>query len=163
LSIKRVLFKELSSEDQSLAEAAEHVMRNAYNPYSDFYVGAAALARSGQVYLGTFMDNASFGLTICAEPAALLAATTAGDLNIVRIAVVGGSPSKLGSGIVSPCGRCRQIIFEVSRVSGTDITVICCDGELKEAIVTTIGELLPAPFWNEELEQQASTFYSPSK
>src|SRR5438128_11700844 len=95
----------LSEDDRVLVRAAESVMKRAYNPYSGFHLGAAALTDKGSIYLGTFMENASYGMTICAEPAALMAANTAGDFNIVAMAIVGGHPLHPDNSVVTPCGR----------------------------------------------------------
>lgn len=137
----------LPEEIIELINKAKKVAFNAYNKYSKFYVGSAVLTESGNIYLGTFMENSSFGMTICAEPAAILNANTNGDLNIVSIAVVGGDNIKEGDPI-TPCGRCRQIIYEASVIKGSDIDIYCCNLELNKIIVTTIKELLPIAFFN---------------
>lgn len=96
-------------DDQALIEAADAVRRHAHAPHSGLRVGAAVLDAAGNVYTGTNVENASFGLTICAERAALFAAVAAGALErgIVRVVVVTqrGYP---------PCGACRQVILELA-------------------------------------------------
>lgn len=136
----------LSEDEKGLIIAAAGVMKRAYNPYSGFHVGAAALTEKGSIYLGTFLENASYGMTICAEPAALMAANTAGDFNIVAMAIVGGHPSDSQNSVLTPCGRCRQIIHEASQVNGHDILLLCCDREMTRFMRTSISELLPVPF-----------------
>lgn len=130
----------------ALFKEAKKVAFNAYNKYSDYYVGAAVKTVSGNVYLGTFMENASYGMTICAEPAAILNANTNGDNNIESIVIVGGDNKTTGLP-VTPCGRCRQIIFESSQICNRDIKIYCSNLELNQFLITTISELLPFPFF----------------
>ncbi|MCX7900333.1 MAG: cytidine deaminase, partial [Methylocystis sp.] len=131
----------------NLVKAAEEAAATAYAPYSNFMVGAAALTRSGKVYAGSNLENAAYGLGVCAEVAALTAANTAGDFDVIAVAVTGrpasGSP---GAHIVTPCGRCRQLIYEASVVSGADIRVVCCNGDLSKRRTYAISELLPEGF-----------------
>jgi cytidine deaminase len=135
----------LPEEIIELLEEAKKISNNAYNKYSNYFVGAAVRTTSGKIYSGTFIENASFGLTICAEPAAILNANTHGDFQIETIAIVGGD-GKRTNPPVTPCGRCRQIIFEASLVNGKDIDIYCSNLELSEILVSTIYELLPLPF-----------------
>ena len=139
-------FAQLNPEEQNLLQAAQTVMHNAYNVYSDFLIGAAVQTRSGSVYRGTFMENASQGLSVCAEVAAILAATAAGELDIHTIAVVGGPKMESSDRIITPCGRCRQVIYEVSQIAQFDIRVICSNKDLTHILRTTISYLLPLPF-----------------
>jgi cytidine deaminase len=96
-------------DDQALVAAADRVRRHAHAPYSGLRVGAAVLDADGNVFTGTNVENASFGLTICAERAALFAAVAAGalDRGIVRLALV----TRNG---YWPCGACRQVILELA-------------------------------------------------
>ena len=132
---------------QLLLQAAHDVAPRAYNRYSHFLVGAAVESRTGSIYVGTFMENASYGMTICAEPAALLAANSAGDRVINALAVVGG-PSRGGSqgDVVTPCGRCRQIYLEATDIAGRDIEIYCGNADLSRILVATVYELLPYAF-----------------
>jgi len=137
----------LPKDIENLLREAQEVAKHAYNKYSNFLVGAAVITKSGNVYKGTFLENSSFGLTICAEPAAIMAANSNGDFEILSIAIVGGDPMAKEYGEpVTPCGRCRQIIYEASTVSGVDIDIYCSNLNLSKVLVTTISELLPLPF-----------------
>lgn len=138
----------LNASDRYLAEAAAAAARNAYAPYSRFSVGSAVRTKSGRVYSGTNLENASYGVGMCAEVAAITAANSAGDFNIEAIAVVGYSTedNKRDSAVVTPCGRCRQIILEASQVADTDVRVICGNGDLSEIRVYAISQLLPDGF-----------------
>ncbi len=141
----------LESFEQALIRAAQSVMPRAYNPYSGFYVGAAVSTASGGTFSGTNVENASFGLTICAEPAAILRAYAEGDADIRALAVVGGPVPGSAGEIVTPCGRCRQMIYEAAQVSGTDIAVLCSNADLSKVMKVRISDLLPFPFWPTEL------------
>ena len=90
---------------------AGQAMERAYAPYSGFYVGAALLAKSGKVYLGCNIENASFSPTICAERAAFAKAVSEGEREFTAIAVVGGKERR-PDGICPPCGVCRQVMQE---------------------------------------------------
>jgi cytidine deaminase len=141
-------FHTVTAEDRALCVVASNVARNAYAPYSGFAVGAAVRTKSGQVFAGANLENASYGVGICAEIAAITAANSAGDFEVEAIAVVGYKflPQPLVSSIVTPCGRCRQIILEASHVAGTDIRVLCCNSDLTEIRAYAISELLPEGF-----------------
>ena len=92
---------------ETLRHAARQAQRRAYAPYSRFPVGAAVLARNGQTYTGCNVENASYGLTVCAERNAIFHAVAAGAKEIDVIVVVAGK-----SDPAPPCGACRQVIFE---------------------------------------------------
>lgn len=113
----------------SLIEAAREAATNAHAPYSGFGVGAAVLLADGSVITGCNFENASYGLTLCAETVAIASANAAGHLRDIReIAVVGGPIHNgriTGTAIVRPCGRCRQVIHEAADLSGHDILVHC--------------------------------------
>ncbi len=120
----------------------------AYVPYSNFPVGAAVLAASGTVYTGCNIENASFGLTICAERTAVFAAVNAGERELVAVAV-----SAPRGSLTTPCGACRQVLNEFkSRDRG--VTVILDDGGSGLAI--PLAELLPRAFGPADLENMAS-------
>jgi cytidine deaminase len=91
----------------SILEAARQAAKSAYAPYSKFHVGAAILTRSGKIIVGCNVENSSFGLTICAERAAVVQAIVQNERDWQAIAIV--SPSG-----VTPCGACRQVLAEFS-------------------------------------------------
>jgi cytidine deaminase len=124
-----------------LLRAAAAAARNAYAPYSNFPVGAAVETDDGELYVGTNMENASYGLSVCAEVGALQSALAAGKLNQVkRLAVVGGQMP------LPPCGRCRQLIYEASQLGRRDVEIWCADSELTMIESYKISELLPEAF-----------------
>jgi cytidine deaminase len=143
----------LAAADRELIERAQEACARAYAPYSRFAVGAAVRAASGAIYSGANLENASSGLTICAEAAALAAANTAGELAIKAIAIVGfgftGSAGALQ--IVTPCGSCRQLIAEAAQLAKSDVRVLCCNGELSEVVEAPISQLLPNAFGPDNL------------
>ena len=133
--------RDTEADYATLLAAAREASARAYAPYSRFHVGAAVLADDGRVFTGANVENASYGLTSCAERNAIFAAVFAGVRHIVAVAIhtPTGSP-------VSPCGACRQVINEF----GADTVVVsCCDGEAERR--WTIGELLPGAFGPRDL------------
>ncbi|MFQ6058744.1 MAG: cytidine deaminase [Anaerolineae bacterium] len=121
------------SEDQLVA-LAQTARRNAYAPYSDFAVGAALQAKSGQVYTGCNVENASYGLSMCAERVAVFKAVEAGEREFTAIAIV----TETGA---MPCGPCRQVLREF----GGELRVIVANSQ-GERWVYTLEELLPHSF-----------------
>lgn len=119
-----------------LLSAARRAATNAYAPYSRFPVGAACCGGSGTIHVGANVENASYGLTICAERNAVFQAVGAGDRDLRAIVLYTPTPSP-----VTPCGACRQVLCEF----GDDIAVVCCcDGP--QVLEFTSGELLPERF-----------------
>ena len=140
--------------DRELVEIAQETAARAYAPYSRFAVGAAVRSKSGAIYAAANLENASSGLTICAEAAALSLANSAGDPDIDAIAVVGFNFTDGAAGasrVVSPCGSCRQLIAEAAQRASGNVRVICCNGELTSIATWTIAELLPDAFGPENL------------
>ncbi|MEO8938716.1 MAG: cytidine deaminase [Burkholderiaceae bacterium] len=124
-----------------LFEAARGASTKAYAPYSRFHVGAAVLADDGRIFTAANIENASYGLTSCAERNAVFAAVFAGVRAIVAVAI--HTPT---GEAVSPCGACRQVIYEF----GSTATVIsCCDGTSERR--WSIDELLPGAFGPRDL------------
>src|SRR4051812_37941668 len=122
----------------ALLEAARAASRSAYCPYSRFRVGAAVWA-GGRIFPGANVENASYGLTICAERAAAFAAVLAGATRIDAMAVAcPDAPEGSDSALVMPCGACRQVLAEFA---GPD-TPIVVDG----AGTFALDDLLPSPF-----------------
>ena len=132
-----------------LAEAFD-AASSAHAPYSRFAVGAAVLLVDGRVVRGANFENASYGLSLCAETVALAAVNMAGALrDVVAIGVVGGvisSDGLQGDAAVRPCGRCRQVLNEAAQMGGRDIEVFCAsaDGAVVERHL--LSDLLPHPF-----------------
>lgn len=124
-----------------LVAAATDARNRAYAPYSQFQVGAAVLTSSGEVFAGCNVENASYGLTMCAERAAVSAAVAAGQQQIVAVAVAtpGGH---------APCGACRQVLTEFG--PAMQVFLVDADDEL-HVRETTLDKLLPDGFGPDSL------------
>lgn len=126
--------------DADLIAAARGAAAQSYSPYSRFPVGAALLFDGGTVVTGTNIENASYGLALCAETVAVARAMADGVRGgLVRLAVTGP-----GSDPITPCGRCRQVLNELAQLGGTDPEVLCAGPDT----VTTVrlSQLLPHAF-----------------
>jgi cytidine deaminase len=134
-----------------LVERAREAALRAYAPYSRFSVGCAIESVDGAVVVGANMENACYRLGICAEVAALTAATQAfGLAKVARIAVAGGHVAAdgqlAGDSVVTCCGGCRQSILEAAHVAGLDIEVLSANGGGSEVKTMHISQLLPLGF-----------------
>lgn len=134
-----------------LIAAARLAALNAHAPYSRFGVGAAVLLADGSVVTGANFENASYGLSLCAETVALATASSAGRLrDVVAIAVIGGALDAAGVprgvAVVGPCGRCRQVINEAAQMGGRDVMVWCAGAEGEAVARYALSELLPHAF-----------------
>jgi len=124
------------SDYDKLILAAKQARENAHAPYSNFRVGAAVRATSGRVFTGCNVENATYGLTICAERVAIFKALSEGERGFEAIVVVTDTPA-----LTPPCGACRQIIWEFCG----DIDVVLAN--LKgQSEVTRMAKLFPRPF-----------------
>ena len=125
-----------SRKIQELLRIANEALKNSYAPYSGYRVGAALLTKTGKVYTGANIENASYGLTICAERVALFNAVNEGEREFIAIAIVSDDPSKPPF----PCGACRQVLAEFS----PSMEIIVKKGD--EVIIKNLKELLPYSF-----------------
>lgn len=124
----------------SLVDAARQAMDNSYSPYSKFRVGAALQFADGSVVTGTNVENASYGLTLCAETVAVARAMADGQRGgLEAVAVIGDAEEA-----VTPCGRCRQVLNELADLGGTDPVIWCAGGD--KVVETRLSELLPRAF-----------------
>jgi cytidine deaminase len=128
-----------------LLEAAREAAQRAYAPYSRFPVGAALLTEDGTMVSGCNVENASYGLTVCAERVAAFTAAAAGHRAVRAVAVV--APKLPG---VTPCGACRQVLNEF-RPAGGDLLMIL-EGATGPEVVP-LGELLPRSFGPRDLDE----------
>ena len=134
----------MNQQDEQLLKEAQRAYANAYAPYSKFQVGAAVLLKSGEIILGANVENASYGLTNCAERSALFTAYSKGyrreDIEAIAITANCERP-------ISPCGACRQVMSELmpreARIILSNIT-----GDVKEV---SLQDLLPYTFTSEDL------------
>lgn len=139
-----------------LIAAARSASVHAYAPYSGFGVGAALLLADGSIITGTNFENASYGLSLCAETVALASANSAGRLADVRsVAVIGGRiiDGKIsGSEPVRPCGRCRQMLNEAAQLAGHDFIVHCASADGSTVEQHKLSTLLPFAFGPDDLK-----------
>lgn len=132
---------------RELIDAARKAAGNAYAPYSKFAVGAAVRLADGSIVTGANFENASYGLSLCAETVALATANAQGRFrDVVAIGVIGGRMGHADTAPVSPCGRCRQILNEAAQIAGIDLPVFCA-GAAGDAIAEhRLSDLLPHAF-----------------
>lgn len=127
--------------NEELVERAKEGMKRAYAPYSGFRVGAALLCRSGRVFTGCNVENASYGAAICAERTAIVKAVSEGETEFVKLAVVCSAGTR-----AYPCGICRQVMVEFMPEGSVVLE------DTKEGITEfSVGELLPGAFTRKEL------------
>jgi cytidine deaminase len=146
----------MTGKNDPLVERAREAALAAYAPYSRFSVGCAIESIDGEVVVGSNMENACYRLGVCAEISALTSAQQAFGLHrIARIAVAGGNgagEALAGEAVCTPCGGCRQAIYEAACLSGFDIEVISANGAGTAVETRSISELLPAGFGPSNLE-----------
>jgi len=121
-----------------LTQAAAGAMKNSYSPYSKYKVGAAVLGGSGKIYTGTNIENASYGLTICAERAAIFTAITAGEKKFKAIAIAAAAGE--------PCGACRQVMAEFMGPNAPVYTVSVKNNKITAVKQRKLKDYFPHPF-----------------
>lgn len=122
--------------EKNLIEAAKKVRERAFAPYSNFKVGAALLGKNGEMFIGCNIENASYGLTMCAERVAIFKAISEGANDFERIVVVADTAN-----LTPPCGACRQIIWEFCGDIPVTLTNLKGDVETLQ-----MSDLLPRAF-----------------
>lgn len=142
---------------ERLIAAARAAALHAHAPYSRFAVGAALLMSDGSLVTGANVENASYGLSLCAETVAVATASAQGRIgDIVAVGVIGGAMDADGrpSGIrpVSPCGRCRQVLNEAAQMGGRDLAIHCGAAEGDAVVSYRLSQLLPDAFGPADLE-----------
>ena len=130
------------AQEAALIAAARAAAAQAYAPYSDYPVGAALLFDDGAILTGCNVENASYGLSLCAETVAAARALGEGRRGgLVAVAVVG---LKAGAEPITPCGRCRQVLNEIAALGATDPLVLCVSAEGVRCVA--LSALLPHAF-----------------
>ena len=133
---------------RELIRAAFRAREYAYAPYSHFAVGAALLSQSGKIYTGCNIECASYSVTNCAERTALFKAVSEGECNCTAIAVVGARTDRSDDSLItSPCGVCRQALYEFG---GAELLVIMAKSE-DDFTEMPLGKLLPLGFGPEKV------------
>ena len=126
---------------EKLIDIAIEQLEFSYTPYSNFKVGAALLTRSGEIYTGCNIENASYGVTICAERVALFKAVSEGKRTFSLLALTSDSEE-----ITYPCGICRQALSEFA----PHLTIVCASSQLTDAKIHFLDQLLPYSFSKED-------------
>lgn len=136
------------SEVDELVAAARGAMTHAHAPYSRFAVGAAVRLTDGTVVTGSNFENASYGLSLCAETVALASVNALGRLrDVAAIALCGGAmDAPDGTGIVTPCGRCRQVMNEAEQMAGRTLAIYCAAPVGAAIEHHRVADLLPHAF-----------------
>ena len=132
---------------RNMIREAFKAMEKAYAPYSHFYVGAALITLDEKIYTGCNIENASYGLTLCAEQTALMKAVSEGEREFAAIAIVGGK-EKIVTDFCPPCGKCRQALREF--VAPQSFIVILARTE-EDYTLYSLDALLPLGFGPENL------------
>lgn len=149
--MQEIKLRDLLYKEKQLIEEAERIMEFAYNPYSNFFVGAALLTNDGKVFSSPNVENAAYGSTICAERGALMHANAHGYRLYEAMALVCRHRDFDSEEIGSPCGSCRQMLSEFSSLNDKPLKLIMCNTKLDKIVVATIDELLTVPFGPKEL------------
>lgn len=136
-------------DNLELLEEAKKARLKAYTPYSNFKVGAALLTKSGKVYLGCNIENATYTPTNCAERTAFFKAVSEGEREFEKIAIVGAKDGEDANEMCAPCGVCRQVMMEFCNPK--EFQIILADGE-NTCRVMTLEELLPCGFSSANLK-----------
>jgi len=135
------------SDSERLIGSAREAAANAWAPYSKFSVGAALLMSDGSVVTGANVENASYGLTLCAETVAVAKAAAEGRMReVVAVGIVGGMTGLEGVEPILPCGRCRQMLNEAAQAGKRDLAVYCSGLTGGPVTEYTLSELLPHAF-----------------
>jgi cytidine deaminase len=144
-------YNDLTEIQQQLLQVAADAKEFAYNPYSNFYVGAALLTEDDTVFTGCNVENASYGLVICAERTAIFKAVSEGHKSFNKMAIVTRGGNHEHTEPAGPCGACRQVINEFADLTGEDIEILLSNEDMQEVLITSIRELLPMSFGPDKL------------
>ena len=146
-----ISYNNLTEIQRKLLDAAEEVMETAYNPYSNFLVGAALLTLDEKIIAGSNVENAAYGSTICAERASLLRANAMGCRMFKSIAIIAKGQNFETKGVTAPCGSCRQMLYEFSQISEKNLEIIMATTKKEKIIISSINDLLPRAFGPKDL------------
>lgn len=136
--------------NEQLILEAKKARERAYTPYSNFKVGAALVGKSGKIYHGCNIENAAYTPTNCAERTAFFKAVSEGELEFVKIAVVGGADGTEADELCAPCGVCRQVMMEFCNPE--TFTIVLANGK-GQWIEKTLKEILPYGFGPANLQE----------
>ena len=149
--MKKVTYEELTDLQKKLLDEAEKVMENSYNPYSNFFVGAAILTNDDQIITGTNFENCAYSSTICAERAAIARANAMGCNMYKSVAIIEKGLNFDTQNVTGPCGSCRQVLYEASQISEKNLEIIMSTTKKDNIVISSIEELLPLAFGPKDL------------
>lgn len=144
--MERLSYEDLDPRDRALVDAARSACDTAYAPYSGVRVGAALRTAGDRVVTGSNVENAAYGATICAERLAVGRANAEGERGFTAVAVAALGEALPTDRVVTPCGSCRQVLYEMAAATGTRTRVLMTTPGGDGVTVATIEELLPLPF-----------------
>lgn len=153
-----VQHSQMAPVQQRALDEALKVLDNAYQPYSGFSVGATLIAADGRLVSATNFENAAYGSTICAERAAVLKANSEGIRNVTGLALIARRKDGDTDEVVSPCGSCRQFLFELSELCDRDLEFILSTTRKDKIILATMTDLLPLGFGPKEMDVDISYY-----
>ena len=150
INYNSVCVEELSEEDKRLRNAAVEAAKDAYAPYSHFFVGAAVLLEDGTIVKGNNQENAAYPSGLCAERVALFSVGASfPDIPVAALAIISMKDGEIQSSI-SPCGACRQVILETEQRYGLPVRILLC-GSDETIIISSAKDLLPLCFGKNNL------------
>ena len=114
--MKEIKYSQLDKKQKKVLDEAAKAMEKAYNPYSHFYVGAAILSEEGKIIIGSNVENAAYGPSICAERSAIVSANAMGIRIFDKVAVIARREDFDTTEVTAPCGVCRQMLYECSQL-----------------------------------------------
>ena len=139
-------YDELNDKEKELIDAAEQAIDLAYNPYnSNSVFGAAVRTLSDKIVVGGNFGNDSGISNICAERSVILTANNQGNRDIKEIAIIGRSNKNMEEP-VTPCGICRQVLLEITKITKEDLIILCSNADKSKILKKSIHELLPYPY-----------------
>jgi len=138
-------FPQLHAIEKKLINAAQKASKNAYSPYLKSYVGAAALTQANKIITASCFGPASSTVNLCAEQAVVATANARGQRKIKILAVFGHS-KKNSNNPLSPCGVCRQFLYEITKITGQDLIILSSNATKTKIMKTSIKELFPYPY-----------------
>ncbi len=144
--MKALRYDDLDGPDRELVDAARDAAAFAYAPYSEARVGAALRTSDGQIVTASNVENAAYGSTICAERLAVGRANAMGHRAFPAVAIAATGSGLRPDRVVSPCGACRQVLYEMASAAGTATRVVMTTPGTEEVTVATLDELLPLAF-----------------
>lgn len=144
--MERLSYEELDPADRELVDAARAACAGAYAPYSGVHVGAALRTEGGRIVTASNVENAAYGSTICAERNAVGRANAEGERSFAAVAVAARGEALPPDQVVSPCGSCRQVLYEMAAASGVRTRVLMTTPATDRVTIGTLDDLLPLPF-----------------